>query len=220
MANHGRRAGRRRTFILSVLVRGMRIAIVAFDRFNEIDTFVAASILARVNRPGWATYLTAPSETLTTMHGVHVQRQQPLSFAREADVVIVSSGRATPEVVADAALMSELRFDPARQLIAGQCSGALILARLGLLGETPVCTDLVTKPWVIATGSRVLDQPFFAQGNIATVGGCLGSYYLATWILARALGRAQAEEMLHYVTPVGEKADWAERAFAVVGPYV
>jgi transcriptional regulator GlxA family with amidase domain len=119
-----------------------------------------------------------------------------------------------------AVLMGELRLDPSRQLIAGQCSGALILARLGLLRDIPVCTDVVTKPWVVATGARVLEQPFYAQGNVVTVGGCLGSYYLATWILARTLGRAEAEQVLAYVTPVGEQADWAARAFAVVGPYL
>jgi transcriptional regulator GlxA family with amidase domain len=198
----------------------MQIAIVAFDRFNEIDTFVAAYILNRARRASWVTHLTAPTETLTSMSGVHVQRQQPLSFAREADVVIVSSARSTGEVVQDAALMGELRLDPTRQLIAGQCSGALILARLGLLHDMPVCTDLTTKPWVVATGARVLERPFYAQGNVATVGGCLGSYYLAAWILARTLGRAEAEDVLGYVTPVGEQADWAARAFGVVGPYL
>lgn len=198
----------------------MQIAIVTFDRFNEIDTFVAAYILNRARRASWVTHLTAPTETLTSMSGVQVQRQQPLSFAREADVVIVSSARSTGEVVQDAALMGELRLDPTRQLIAGQCSGALILARLGLLHDMPVCTDLATKPWVVATGARVLEQPFYAQGNVATVGGCLGSYYLAAWILARTLGRAEAEEALGYVTPVGEQADWAARAFEVVGPYL
>jgi hypothetical protein len=29
-----------------------------------------------------------------------------------------------------------------------QCSGALLLAKLGILGRVPTCTDLTTKPWV------------------------------------------------------------------------
>jgi transcriptional regulator GlxA family with amidase domain len=119
-----------------------------------------------------------------------------------------------------AALMGELRFDPARQLIAGQCSGSLILARLGLLHDMPVCTDVITKPWVQAAGARVVEQPFIAQGNVATVGGCLASHYLATWISARKLGRADAERALYYVAPVGEQAQWVARAFAAVGSYL
>jgi transcriptional regulator GlxA family with amidase domain len=198
----------------------MQIALVTFDGFNEIDAFVAASILNRVKQPGWKTHITSPGAVLTSMNGVRVERQQPLAFAREADVVIVGSGRSTRQVVEDVTLLDELRFDPERQLIAGQCSGALILAKLGMLTDTPVCTDLMTKPWVVATGAQVVEQPFYARGNVATVGGCLASHYLAVWIIARKLGRQAAEEALGYVTPVGQQADWAARAFAVVGAYL
>jgi hypothetical protein len=32
---------------------GMRIAILAFDDFNELDSLVAFGILNRIKRPGW-----------------------------------------------------------------------------------------------------------------------------------------------------------------------
>jgi transcriptional regulator GlxA family with amidase domain len=198
----------------------MRIAVLTFDGFNEIDSFVAASILNRVKRPGWKAEITAPSPTVTSMNGVCVQRQQPLEFARAADVVIIGSGRKTREIVGDPAIMNELRFDPARQLVTAQCSGALVLAKLGHLRDMPACTDTTTKPWVIEAGVRVAEQPFHAAGNLATAGGCLASYYLATWILARTAGRDVAIEALSYVTPVGEQADWATRAFAAIDPYL
>jgi hypothetical protein len=61
-------------------------------------------------------------------------------------------------------------------------------AKLGLLDGVPACTDLVSKPWVVAAGVEVLNQPFFAKGNVATAGGCLASHYLAGWIIARLEG--------------------------------
>lgn len=64
-----------------------------------------------------------------------------------------------------------------------------MLAKLGLLTDIPVCTDLTTKPWVIAAGVEVLNQPFCAKDNIATAGGCLASHYLVAWIIARLEGR-------------------------------
>jgi transcriptional regulator GlxA family with amidase domain len=198
----------------------MRIAILTFDGFNEIDSFVVLSILNRVKRPGWKAEITGPSPVVTSMNGVRVERQQPLGFAREADVVIVGSGRKTREIVEDPAIMDELRLDPARQLITAQCSGALILARLGHLRDVPACTDNMTKPWVVEAGVRVVDQPFIAAGNIATAGGCLSCYYLATFIISRGAGRDAAAEALSYVTPVGEQADWAARAFAATDPYL
>jgi transcriptional regulator GlxA family with amidase domain len=198
----------------------MRIAVLTFEGFNEIDSFVVAAMLNRVRRPGWKAEITAPAATVTSMNGVRVERQQPLGFAREAEVVIVGSGRQTREVVADAAIMGELELDPRRQIVTAQCSGALVLAKLGILGDTPACTDNITKPWVVEAGVRVLDQPFHAAGNVATAGGCLASYYLATWILTRTLGRDVAAEVLAYVTPVGQQASWADRAFAAIEAYL
>jgi transcriptional regulator GlxA family with amidase domain len=198
----------------------MRIAVLTFDGFNEIDSFVVATMLNRARRAGWKAEITAPAPVVTSMNGVRVERQQPLGFAREAEVVVVGSGRQTREIVADAAIMRELQLDPARQIVTAQCSGALVLAKLGLLGDMPVCTDVTTKPWVIEAGANVVDQPFHAAGNVATAGGCLASHYLATWILARLLGRDVAAEVLGYVTPVGQQADWAARAFAAIDPYL
>ena len=40
-----------------------------------------------------------------------------------------------------------------------QAGVALILAKLGLLGSVPACTDLVTKPWVQEAGvDGILDR--------------------------------------------------------------
>ena len=194
----------------------MRIAILTFDGFNEIDSFVAARMLNSVQRPGWRAEITAPTATVTSASGVRVERQQPLAFAREADAVIIGSGTRTRSIVEDDAIMSELDFDPARQLIASQCSGALVLARLGHLRDIPACTDLRTRPWLVETGVHVLDRPFHAAGNIATAGGCLASHYLATWMVARTAGRDAAVEMLGYVIPVGQQAEWIARALAAV----
>jgi transcriptional regulator GlxA family with amidase domain len=92
----------------------------------------------------------------------------------------------------------------------------LILAKLGLLGGLPACTDLTTKPWVQEAGVEVLNQPFFARGNVATAGGCLASSYLAAWLIARLQGVEAAREAIHYVAPVGEKEDVVRRTMALL----
>ena len=96
----------------------------------------------------------------------------------------------------------------------------LTLARLGLVGNLPACTDLTTKPWVIEAGVDVLDAPFVAHGNVATAGGCMASQYLAAWIIARLASVKDAEEAIHYVAPVGEKAAYVEAALGVVTPFL
>ncbi len=154
------------------------------------------------------------------MNGVTIQRQKPLAFAAEADAVLIGSGVKTREIAADQGILSTIALDPTRQLIGAQCSGTLLLAKLGLIGDLPACTDLTTKPWVIDAGIEVLDAPFVAHGNVATAGGCLASQYLAAWIIARLGTVRDAEEAIHYVAPVGEKALYVDRALGVVLPFV
>lgn len=198
----------------------MQIAILTFDGFNELDSFIAAGILNRMSVQGWKAHITTPTPTVTSMNGVTIQGERGLDFARQADAVIVGSGIRTREIAQDSQFLGRLQLDPARQLIGAQCSGTLLLAKMGLLGDCPACTDLTTKPWVIEAGVRVLDQPFYAEGNVATAGGCLASQYLAGWLLLRGGSRADAEAALHYVAPVGQKAEYVERAFASIEPYV
>lgn len=198
----------------------MRIAILTFDGFNELDSLIALGILNRAGGDDWHVSITSPTETVTSMNGVVVHSQATLADASSADAVIVGSGVRTREIVGDASIMDTLRFDTSKQLIAAQCSGALVLAKLGLLDNVPACTDLTTKPWVIEAGIDVLDQPFYADGNVATAGGCLSSQYLAAWIIARLDGLDAATSALHYVAPVGEKDEYVARALDNIRPYL
>ncbi len=198
----------------------MRIAVLTFEGFNELDSFVAAGLLNRMRGEGWKADITAPSEWVTSMNGVRVQAQQPLEFANSADVVLFGSGILTRDIVKDRNILDRLQLDPQRQLIGSQCSGALLMAKLGLLGSLPACTDLTTKPWVIEAGVQVLDQPFFASGNLATAGGCLSAPYLAAWVIAKLAGEDACATALHYVAPVGEKEVYVERALGVISPYL
>lgn len=197
----------------------MHIAILTFEGYNELDSLIALGLLNRVG--DWRVTIAAPTPRVTSMNGVVIERMSSMQEAVAAEAVIVGSGIATRDVVENGAIMDVLsRLDPQRQLIAAQCSGALVLAKLGLLRDVPACTDLTTKPWVIAAGVDVLNQPFFASGNIATAGGCLASHYLAAWVIARLRGKDAAVAALHYVAPVGEKQDYVDRAWRNITAYL
>ena len=198
----------------------MRIAILTFDGFNELDSFIALGLLNRLSADGWKAEITSPTSHVTSMNGVTVQAQQPLEFANEADAVIFGSGIYTRAIAENSKLLDRLQLDPIRQFIGAQCSGALLLARLGLLADMPACTDLTTKPWLIEAGVRVEESAFHARGPIATAGGCLASQYLAAWLMLRGAGVDAATRALHYAAPVGEKEAYVERLLEVVRPFV
>lgn len=202
----------------------MRVAILTFDGFNELDSFIVLGLLNRLGAEGWKAEITSPTTHVTSMSGVTVQAQQPLEFANEADAVIFGSGIYSRAIAQDigrrGAILDRLQLDPIRQLIGSQCSGALLLARLGLLADMPACTDLTTKPWLLEAGVRVEDAPFHARGPIATAGGCLASQYLAAWLMVRGAGVGAAERALRYAAPVGEKDTYVARLLDVVQPFV
>src|SRR3954447_10569351 len=145
----------------------MNIAILTFDGFNEIDSFVSHHILNRIESDDWNVAITCPSETVTSTNAVRVFAQQPLEFANDADAVLFGGSPRSRQIVEDRSIMSRLKLDPKRQLIGSQCAGAWFLAKLGFLGTQPVCTSLNSRPGLESVGIRVLDQPFFASGNVA-----------------------------------------------------
>jgi len=198
----------------------MHIAILTFEGFNELDSLIALGVLNRIKKPGWRVSIASPAARVRSMNGLVIEAQASLREASTADAVIVGSGMRTREIVADEALMAQLQLDPSQQLLAAQCSGTLVLAKLGLLESVPACTDLTTKPWVQEAGVEVLNQSFFARDNVATAGGCLASPYLAAWIIARLEGVEAAESALHYVAPVGEKEEYVSRAMRNITPYL
>jgi len=202
----------------------MRIAIVTFDGFNELDSFIALGLLNRLAAQGWKAEITSPSAKVTSMNGVTIQAQQPLEFANSADIVLFGSGIYT-RAIADSfgkkgSLLDRLQLDPVRQTIGGQCSGVLLMARLGLLADQPAATDLTTRPWLMEAGVRVDDSPFRARGHIATAGGCLASQYLSAWAMVRGAGWGAAGRALHYAAPVGEKESYVKRLLDVIRPFI
>jgi transcriptional regulator GlxA family with amidase domain len=196
----------------------MRAAIVTFDGYNELDSFVALALLNRA--AGWRAEIVSDRQRVVSMNGVGIDNAEPLEALPGYDVVLIGSGVRTQAVAADAALMARIRLDPGRQIIGAQCSGALLLARLGLTGAMPVCTDTTSRPFVEAAGAAVIEAPFHAHGTIATAGGCMAAHYLAAWAIAMGSGTAAARAVIDYVAPVGEKAETVARVMGVVAPFL
>jgi transcriptional regulator GlxA family with amidase domain len=195
----------------------MHIAILTFDGFNELDSLIAYGMLSRISRLGdadWKVSISSPTARVTSMNGLTIDAHIGLQEANQADAVLIGSGMKTREVANDPSILGQLQLNPQSQLIAAQCSGTFLLAKLGLIGQTPACTDSTSKPWVQAAGVKILNQAFFANGNLATAGGCLSAQYISAWMIARLKGVEEAREVLHYFSPVGEKDEYVARALS------
>ena len=193
----------------------MHIAILTFDGFNELDSLIAYGMLSRIRLLGDTNRkvsITSLTPRVTSMNGLTIDAHIDLAQANQADAVLIGSGMKTRDVARDNTIMSQIQLNPERQLIAAQCSGTFLLGKLGLLQGISACTDLTSKPWVIESGVNILNQAFFAKGNIATAGGCLSAQYLSAWIISKLKDLETAREVLHYFAPVGEKEEYIARA--------
>ena len=190
---------------------------MTFDGFNELDSFVALTILNRIRLPEWKAEIVSPADTVRSMNGVLIKTQKPLSFVNEADAVLFGSGIHTQKLVENKSIMSQLSLSPKHQLIGSQCSGALFLHHLGLIDGISICTDTKTRPFMEKLGVTITDKPFKADGNVATAGGCLSSQYLAMWVIYRAAGLKKAEEVIRYIAPIGQEDEYVSRAIETLG---
>ncbi|MFN9644779.1 MAG: DJ-1/PfpI family protein [Cyanobacteriota bacterium] len=198
----------------------MHVTVITCDGFNEIDSLIAYHLLNRVKSFGLRVTICAPTLKVTSMNGLVINAQTTLEEAGLADAVIVGSGMRTQEFASIPEFTSRIQLNPENQIIAGQCSGVLLLQKLGLLSNVPVCSDLTTRPCLQQTGVKVLDQPFFAAGNLATAGGCLASIYLASWVIGRFKGIEVALRAISYIAPVGEKDALIAKVRRNISPYL
>ena len=111
----------------------MLIAQIVFDQFTDIDVFLAWDLLNRVRRPDWTVRLLGTEAQHTSLSGLTIPMHGRIEEAAQADAVLFASGPATRTLRLDRDYLARFRLDPKKQIIGSMCSGALLLAALGLL---------------------------------------------------------------------------------------
>jgi len=161
-------------------------------------------MLNRVRVDGWSVKILGDSEVHISATGMPVQPHGRIEEANDADAVIFISGQGTRDRILDEAWLSKFDLNPGRQLIGSICSGALILAKLGLLEGRRATTYPTTKNLLESLGVNVVEEPFIASGNVATAGGCLAQQYLVRWVVEHLADAEWADLIVRSIQPVGE----------------
>ena len=181
----------------------MLIAQIVFDRFTDIDVFLAWDLLHRVRRPDWTVKLLGTEAHHTSRSGLTIPMHGRVEEAGLADAVLFASGPATRELRFDRDYLARFTLDPKRQLIGSMCSGALLLAALGLLEGKRATTYPTAVQLLRDAGVEVVDEPFVREGNIATAAACLAGVDLAGWVIETFLGKGARDAALAEVRPAG-----------------
>lgn len=182
----------------------MKIVLVAFDGFTDVDVHLPWDLLNRVRRADWHVRILADRPVVRSQTGLDLAVHGGLEEVATADGVLIASGPATRRLCKDAAFLQALALDPSRQLIGSMCSGALILAAKGLLEGVLATTYPTARRDLEAFGVTVVERPFVRQGNLATAAGCLAAQYLAGWMIETLTDARTRDLVLRSVQPVGE----------------
>jgi transcriptional regulator GlxA family with amidase domain len=183
-----------------------KITIVAFEKFTDIDVHLAWDLFNRVKfiDPTWSVRIVGTEKIHTSVTGLPLQVHGTIDECADADVVFFGSGPGTRTLIKDTAYLERLNLDPSRQIICSMCSGALILAALGLLDGITATTYPTAVDELKAMGVTVEDKALVVHGRVATAAGCLAALDLVGWIVEQLLGDVAKDEVLASVQPVGK----------------
>jgi transcriptional regulator GlxA family with amidase domain len=179
----------------------MRTEILLYDGFEELDAFGPFEVLAGAGLEPALVTLDA-ADRVTGRHGAVVVAHAALSD--RPDLLVVPGGgwaaRRASGAWAEAqrGVLAPVLADRHRAgtLLAGVCTGAMLLAAAGVLLGRPAVThrsaleDLAAAGARVLAGARVVDD-----GDVVTCGGVTAGIDLALWLVERRLGASAAERV-------------------------
>jgi transcriptional regulator GlxA family with amidase domain len=183
----------------------MRVSIVTFDDFTDLDLFILWDLLKRVEAPGWQVKLLGDAPSHVSSTGVEIKMHGRLAEANASDAVLFCSGRGTRAKMREPSFLEAFRLDADRQLLGAIDSGALLLGALGFLRGRRATTypSAELKSALEGMGASVVWDSFVREGNVATAAQCLAGQYLAGWVIETLAGVEQRDRALASVAPLG-----------------
>ncbi|RSD11846.1 DJ-1/PfpI family protein [Amycolatopsis eburnea] len=189
----------------------LRVQILLFDGVEEQDVIGPLAVLGHAGHQNGQAHVTlvkrgAPGEVTGTF-GTRFAVATTWSPDAAVDVLIVpgggyamKDGPGVHALIKDTAFLRDL--GRARHaVVAGVCTGVLVLAAAGLTKGRPCTTHHLAKADLAAQQARVIDARVVDDGDLVTAGGVTSGLDLALWLVTRELGAETAvgvESVLEY----------------------
>jgi len=188
----------------------VKISIITFDDFTDLDLYFMWDLLKRVEHPDWKVQILSDHCCPVSSTGVKAQTHGRLEEADTSDVVLFTSGPGTRRKIYDEPFLAAFNLDSSRQMIGSMCSGALIRAALGLLEGKRATTYPTSRKLLQSMGVKVVEEPFVREGNVATAAGCLAAQYLVGWVIDELIGVDERKRVMKSIQPVGEGLSFSD----------
>ncbi|SRR6266700_6223716 len=184
-----------------------KAVLVTFDRFTDIDIFLAWDLLNRVKRreKDFIVKIVGTEVSHKSTSGIDVATHGAIEECNDADLVFFGSGIGVRDVIKDQQYLNRFNVNPEKQIICSMCSGALIIAALGHLEGLSATTYPTSFEALRSYGVEVLeDKHLVTHGNIGTAAGCLAAVDLMGWAIEKLYNEKLREDVIASVLPVGQ----------------
>jgi transcriptional regulator GlxA family with amidase domain len=185
-----------------------RVGILVFDDVEVLDfagpfeVFAVAAELA--GQQHFRTVLVAEHHrTITAVNGLKVLPNETFADGHAYDILVVPGGFGTRALVHDATVMAWVKAQSASaEIVMSVCSGALVLATVGLLENRRATThhQVLHELEAIAPNTTVVhDRRYVDEGAVITCGGISAGIDGSLHVVRRLLGEAAARETAAYM---------------------
>ncbi|TWH47906.1 DJ-1/PfpI family protein [Sporomusa sp. KB1] len=180
-----------------------------YDVFSAVDFGSSKKQTTLYQTPHTLYDIFTVSETKKDLHvmagGLVVKAEYDFNDCPEIDILVVPGGLITEELLANPNVIGWLQ-DRSRNaaIILSVCSGAVLLAKAGLLSELSVTTHHLAFDDLLTIDPTIMlkkDERFVDNGRIITAAGVTAGYDAAMHIVYKTAGRDaffKAGEILEY----------------------
>lgn len=143
------------------------------------------------------------------VNGLSINPDYSFADTPSMEIVVIPGGMGTRPLLKNEAVLEWVRkANSQAELTLSVCSGALVLARAGLLDNKEAtthhgCLDLLQE--ISPSVTVHADRRFLDNGNIITSAGISAGIDMSLYVIARLLGREQARETARYMEYVWQE---------------
>ncbi|MFI9007848.1 DJ-1/PfpI family protein [Actinosynnema sp. NPDC053489] len=182
----------------------LRVQVLLFEGVEEQDFVAPVEVLGLAGRAsGGAVTTTLVTTgrpgTVTCAYGTRVEVADGWSPGR-ADVLVVpgggygdKTGPGVNRLIADQVFLRRLAAVEA--LVAGICTGTMVLSAAGLTRGRNATTHTAAKADLAAQGANVVNARVVDDGDLITGGGITSGLDVALWLVERFLGAKTAQRV-------------------------
>jgi len=185
----------------------MQINILLFNGFDEMDAIAPFEVLQNAVAAGAdfdvRLVVLDDAELVTASHGLQVKPQGRIGADSSMDILIVPGGNwnnPTARGVRTEVEQGDIprliaHLHQAGIVIAGVCTGAMLMAEANILQGRNAVTHHLANPALQEKGTEIVPARVVDDGDIITSGGVTSGLDLALWLVEKFTGPQIAHDV-------------------------